>query len=499
MSKPRVTTGNYVQQGRFKLGSKLVDIPGLIEFQASETTTPPRQVTITMLRGLSLEDTVRRELLQSLSLLKTIPFPNFPALLEIDSTSAAPADDVWVFCNAKAGSSLSQILEDVSKKGMKLDPAFALYVVKSLCSVISTLHQCRVCDFKTIHGALSPESIWLDADGTVRCHNHTYGIAASYQSGQSLDETVDIRSLGALYWNLVTAKDWVNAQQANTPDLSAYTMKILDACGLWSNPGCSAVHELADLLDQIIAEGAFYATQTYASYWQREARQQKSRLLGERRFTPKKVETDRPAEKRTNSLLPPTPDAPRPGPPVHSPVSLNVRRDNTLVPWIIVIFCLLLAGAASVWYLLRKQHEQQQRISATSPTVAQSLNPNASVGQSRPDVTDSIPKSQSTTQPTKAQSSPSQVGPVKPPAKAPQEVETVNVLSINSDPESVVTLSEDGRAMRELGKSPLEAMRLPVGAYLQFVAEGRESLNRKVTVRDKDKPISVTLQPAQQQ
>src|SRR4051812_27094256 len=144
MSRPRVTTGNYLQQGRFKLGTKLVDIPGLMEFQAEETNTLSRKVTITMLRELNLEDAVRRELLQSLSLLKTISFPTCPAIFEIDSTGSAPADDVWVFCNWKAGSQpVSQIIENVRKKGLKTDPGFALYVLKSLCSVLSTLHQCR--------------------------------------------------------------------------------------------------------------------------------------------------------------------------------------------------------------------------------------------------------------------------------------------------------------------------------------------------------------------
>ena len=359
MSRPRATTGSDVHPGRFRLGSRLLDRPGLIEFDAAEIASPGRKVTIAMLQGFTFEDDVRGKLLQSLRLIQAMNFRNFPRILEIDRTSAAPETDIWVISNWKAGSSIAQVLDNAKKKDLKPDAPFALYILKTLCSAVSILHQCRVSEFKTIHGALTPESIWLDAEGNVRCHNHFFGLAAAFEQSTSLEESYDVRSMGELYWNLITTERWLNVSEATRLNPNEDTIRILEATGLWNGSGCSSVHELAEVVDRTIVGGTYYATQGYASYWQREA----CKRLPKAVVTPKAPVVRSIAPRLAPALISPNASIPVSSRP-QTGKTPRVRPagipQNSLVPWIVLIVVLLLAGGAGVWFLVSRQQAQRQ-------------------------------------------------------------------------------------------------------------------------------------------
>ena len=326
MSKPQILSDRFVKGGRFRLQKQILDTASMVEFVADEIAADggnARQVALTMLR-FGFRDEARDSLMRSLSLLRAIVFRTFPAIREIhpeQESGLLVISDYW-----RTARPLSEVIDEAKNSRIEPDLTFALYVLKSMCSAVSLLHECRVSDFKTIHGALSPQTVWIDSAGNLRCRNHFFGLALAHQQGHSPEEASDVRGLGEVFWNLVSHEGWSGAEPALMRNRGGAEKRILEASGLLPGFGRPTVCEFADVVDEVLASGAYYATQKYASHW-----------LGHKRL---------PAEPSwTRTKKPATGPAPRPGgqQPQH-----GTKGRRSILPWIVGIIVLTMAAVFGI-------------------------------------------------------------------------------------------------------------------------------------------------------
>src|SRR5205085_1008361 len=135
------------------------------------------------------------------------------------------------------------------------DLAVAFYILRTLCSAVTTLQQCRVSDFVTTHGLLSVDSTWIDEGGDVYSHNHFFGLAKAYEVAGSVAQVDDVRDLGGIFWHFVSKESWVSPERAESFGPNEVVVEILSATGLTPGKQCASPSELLTLIDGILASG----------------------------------------------------------------------------------------------------------------------------------------------------------------------------------------------------------------------------------------------------
>jgi hypothetical protein len=325
--KPKVTSGRFVKRGEFQLNQQILATPSMLEFVAGEVAVEggyPRQVAFTMLE-FDFTGEARQALLRSLGLLQTAKFRVFPTIIEIDGSSSEGESEsgIWVMSEWRAGRSVAQIVEEAKKNGIRPDLTFALYVLKTLCSAVSLLHQCRVSDYRSIHGAISPQTVWIDAAGNVRCRNHFFGLAMAHEQGSSLEEASDVRSLGEVFWNLISNEAWAGSEHAVARKPGDQAWRILEASGILGGPGSPSVRQFSAVVERALSSGMHYATQKYAAHW-----------LARRRLPSPVIRVK------------PQPEVLRPV--IIESFNLKPTPSRSILPWIALIIALVLAGAFGV-------------------------------------------------------------------------------------------------------------------------------------------------------
>jgi hypothetical protein len=275
MSRLRKTTGKLVRRGKYELQQPVLDLPNLAQFLAVEEAWPgaiPPRLSFSILRNFNFSFEEKQRVLQALRTFEQIQFRQFARIIDIDDRTDPTGNDICVVCEWMEGQSLREVITEAQVTGKKCDLTFALYVLKTVARAANTLHETRVSRLvECVHSAISPDTVWIDDGGDIKIYNHFFGLIRGLEKGRSIEETEDIRSLGELFWYLVTG----NPIGENDPDaiagISAEAQEIFSAAGInYENrsrtPGCTSIREFSQTIDRVIRTNAHFCTQTYAKY-----------------------------------------------------------------------------------------------------------------------------------------------------------------------------------------------------------------------------------------